>query len=163
MTSRLALFSALLLGSVLFGLAMLATALSGGAALPVALVLGLGLLALVLFTVRRAPAWRSENAFALSGTAWKWLSLAGALLSGLGAAAVVLDELSLPRSSDEWSHLLIPLAFVLSFLGGWLVSAALLGACGLLRAISSKAVWGIAVSVPVLAFLVVLAVFAASA
>ncbi|MHA7627997.1 hypothetical protein [Corallococcus sp. M7] len=162
MTSRLALFAALLLGSVLFGLAMLATGLSGGAALPVALVLGLGLLALVIVTLRRAPRWREEGAFSLSGTAWKWLSLAGALLSGLGAAAVVLDELSLPRSSDEWSYLLMPLAFVLSFLGGWLVSAALLGAYGLLRAISPKAVWGIVVSVPVLTFLVVLAVFAAS-
>ncbi|NRD43679.1 hypothetical protein [Corallococcus exiguus] len=169
MTLRLALFAALLLGSVLFGLSMLATALSGAAALPVALVLGLGLLVLVMVTVRRAPGWRSQDAFALSGQAWKWLSLAVALLSGGGGVAVVLEEYALPLpggeclgSNCDLSYWLTSLAFVSCFFGGWLLSAALLGAYGLLRAISPKAVWGIAVSVPVLTFLVVLAVFAGS-
>ncbi|MGE6756719.1 hypothetical protein ACQKGO_01800 [Corallococcus interemptor] len=169
MTSRLALIAALILGSVLVGLSMLATARSHGTSLPVTLVLGLGLLVLVIVTVRRASRWRSEGAFTLSRGAWRWLSLTGALLSGLGATAVVLDQLALPLpfgeclgSSCEVSYSLTPLVFVFSFLGGWLVSAALLGAYGLLRAISPKAVWGIAVSVPVLTLLVVLAVFAAS-
>ncbi|AFE03752.1 hypothetical protein COCOR_00864 [Corallococcus coralloides DSM 2259] len=154
MTSRLALFAALCLGSLLFGLSMLATAFRGVVALPVALGLGLGLLALVIVTLRRAPRWRNESAFTLSGSAWRWLSLAGALLSGLGATAVVLDKLALPLpfgeclgSSCEVSYSLTPLVFVSSFLGGWLVSAALLGAYGLLRAISSAAVWAVGVSV----------------
>ncbi|NRD53660.1 hypothetical protein [Corallococcus exiguus] len=156
MTSRLALFAALLLGSVLFGLSMLATAFRGRAALPVALVLGLGLLVLVIVivTVRRAPGWRSQDAFTLSGKAWRWLSLAGALLSGLGAVAVVLDKYSLPRpfgeclgSNCDLSYWLTSLAFVSCFFGGWLVSAALLGAYGLLRAISSAAVWAVSLSV----------------
>ncbi|WP_375756436.1 hypothetical protein [Corallococcus exercitus] len=166
MTSRLALFAALLLGSVLFGLSMLATALSHGTALPVTLVLGLGLLALVIVTVRRAPRWRSEGAFTLSGGAWRWLSLAGALISGVGATAIVLDALALPLpfgeclgSSCEVSYALTPLVFVSSFLGGWLVSAAQLGVYGLLRAISPKAVWGIAASMAVLTYLVVAVVF----
>ncbi|MBN8229328.1 hypothetical protein JYK02_17605 [Corallococcus macrosporus] len=169
MTSRLALFAALILGSVLFGLSMLAAALSRGAALPVSLGLGLVLLVFVIVTLRRAPRWRTEGTFTLSGAAWRWLSLAVALLSGLGTTAVVLDELHLPLpigeclgSSCEVSYAIAPLVFVASFLGGWLLSAALLGAYGLLRAISSKAVWGIVVSVPVLTFLVVLAVFAGS-
>jgi hypothetical protein len=163
MTSRLALFAALLFGSVLFGLSMLATALGGGAALPVALVLGLGLLALVIFTKRRAPAWRNEGAFSVSATAWKWLSLLGALLSGLGAAAVVIDEYA-PTSgickgeSCALMYSLTPLAFVLCFLGGWLASAALLGAYGLLRAISPAAVWAVAISVGAGTLLLFLAV-----
>ncbi|NNB84224.1 hypothetical protein [Corallococcus exiguus] len=154
MTSRLALFAALSLGSFLFGLSMLATAFRGAAALPAALVLGLGLLALVIVTLRRAPNWRSDGAFSLSGKAWKWLSLAGALLSGLGAVAVVLDKYSLPLpfgeclgSNCDLSYWLTSLAFVSCFFGGWLVSAALLGAYGLLRAIASAAVWAVSLSV----------------
>ncbi|CAM4048986.1 hypothetical protein [Corallococcus exiguus] len=154
MTSRLALFAALSLGAFLFGLSMLATAFRGAAALPASLVLGLGLLALVIVTLRRAPNWRSGGAFSLSGKAWKWLSLAGALLSGLGAVAVVLDKYSLPLpggeclgSNCDLSYWLTSLAFVSCFFGGWLVSAALLGAYGLLRAISSAAVWAVSLSV----------------
>ncbi|NPD22660.1 hypothetical protein [Corallococcus exiguus] len=154
MTSRLALFAALCLGSLLFGLWMLATAFRGVAVLPVTLGLGLGLLVLVIVTLRRAPRWRNEGAFTLSGRAWRWLSLAGALLSGLGATAVVLDKNHLPLpfgeclgSSCEVSYWLSPIVFVSSFFGGWLLSAALLGAYGLLRAISSAAVWAVGVSV----------------
>lgn len=163
MLSRLALFSALSLGSLLFSLSMLGTALGGGIALPAALVLGLGLLALVIFTKRRAPAWRGEGAFVLSGTAWKWLSLAGALLSGLGAAAAVIDDYapasgSCATSNCDMLYSLTPLAFVFCFFGGWLASAALLGAYGLLRAISPAAVWAVAISVGAGTLLLFLAV-----
>ncbi|MFP2897431.1 hypothetical protein [Corallococcus sp. 4LFB] len=167
MTSRLALFAALLLGSVLFGLSVLATARSHGTALPVALGLGLGLLGLVIVTLRKARGWRSEGVFTLSGKAWRWLSLAAALLSGLGGTAVVLKALYLPLpfgeclgSSCEVSYAITPLAFVSCFFSGWLVSAALLGAYGLLRALSPKAMWGIAASVTVLTYLFVVALFA---
>ena len=163
MLSRLALFAALFLGSLLFGLTMLATALSGGAALPVALVLGMGLLALVLFTRRRATVWREEGAFSLSGTAWKWLSWVGALLSGLGAVAAVLDDyapeaIRCTTGDCAPPYGLMTVAFVFCCAGGWLASAALLGAYGLLRAISPAAVWAVAISVGAGTLLLFLAV-----